>query len=297
MSQRNAKFILREGKINLAVQGKYSRKDTGWRLFLKTIIARAYPRIIGQQREISWVVFEVVMPMLAVIAYVFVYRALNAPEEYIGFVVMGGAMTAFWMNILWSMSSQLYWEKEQGNLALYIMAPNSMMAILLGMALGGMLATAMRAVAVTLLGMWMFDVTFTVSSYAQLFLGFMLAMVALYGMGMMMASAFLMFGREAWHMANLAQEPIFLASGFYFPIKSLPFWVAAGASVIPLTLGMDAMRQLIFPTGFQFGFMTVQTEIYILAMLSVVFLATAKFLLARVEKLAVREGRITESRK
>jgi ABC-2 type transport system permease protein len=279
------------------VSRKYSHKDTGWRLFLKTIIARAYPRIIGQQREISWVVFEVVMPMLAVIAYVFVYRALNAPEEYIGFVVMGGAMTAFWMNILWSMSSQLYWEKEQGNLALYIMAPNSMMAILLGMALGGMLATAMRAVAVTVLGMWMFGVTFTVSSYLQLFTVFMLAMVALYGMGMMMASAFLMFGREAWHMANLAQEPIFLASGFYFPIKSLPFWVAAGASIIPLTLGMDAMRQLIFPTGIQFGFMTVQTEIIILAALSVVFVVTAKFLLAYVEKLAVREGRITESRR
>ncbi|NWF64406.1 MAG: ABC transporter permease [Chloroflexi bacterium] len=297
MEQGNPKFISQKGGINSAVQKKYSRKDTGWRLFLKTILARAYPRIIGQQREISWMVFEVVMPMLMVISYVFVYRALNAPEEYIGFVVMGGAMTAFWMNILWSMSSQLYWEKEQGNLALYIMAPNSMMAILLGMALGGMLATAMRAVAVTLLGIWMFDVTFTVSSYAQLFLVFMLAMVALYGMGMMMASAFLMFGREAWHMANLAQEPVFLASGFYFPIKSLPFWVAAGASIIPLTLGMDAMRQLIFPTGFQFGFMTVQREIYILAVLSVVFLTTAKFLLARVEKLAVREGRITESRR
>jgi ABC-2 type transport system permease protein len=279
------------------VSRKYSHKDTGWRLFLKTIIARAYPRIIGQQREISWLVFEVVMPMLAVIAYVFVYRALNAPEEYVGFVVMGGAMTAFWMNILWSMSSQLYWEKEQGNLALYIMAPNSMMAILLGMALGGMLATATRAIAVTILGMLMFGVTFTVSSYLQLFTVFMLAMVALYGMGMMMASAFLMFGREAWHMANLAQEPIFLASGFYFPIKSLPFWVAAGASIIPLTLGMDAMRQLIFPTGFQFGFMTVQAEIIILAVLSVVFIVTAKFLLSYVEKIAVREGRITESRR
>ena len=280
-----------------AVSKKYSHKNTGWRLFFSTIIARAYPRIIGQQREISWMIFEVVMPMLAVIAYVFVYRALNAPEEYIGFVVMGGAMTAFWMNILWSMSSQLYWEKEQGNLALYIMAPNSMMAILLGMALGGMLATAMRAIAVTLLGIWLFGVTFTVSSYLQLFLVFMLAMVALYGMGMMMASAFLMFGREAWHMANLAQEPIFLASGFYFPIKSLPFWVAAGASIIPLTLGMDAMRQLIFPTGAQFGFLTVGLEIIILAVLSVVFLVTAKILLARVEKLAVREGRITESRR
>ena len=49
----------------------------------------------------------------------------------------GGAMTAFWINVLWSMSAQLYWEKENGNLALYIMAPSSMMAILLGMALGG----------------------------------------------------------------------------------------------------------------------------------------------------------------
>ena len=280
-----------------AVSAKYSRKDTGWRLFLKTIIARAYPRIIGQQREVSWLVFDVVMPMLAVIAYVLVYRALKAPEEYIGFVVMGGAMTAFWMNILWSMSSQLYWEKEQGNLALYIMAPNSMMAVLLGMALGGMLATAMRAIAVILLGSLMFGVTYEVSSFLQLFAVFMLAMVALYGMGMMMASAFLLFGREAWHMANLAQEPIFLASGFYFPIKSLPFWVAAGASIIPLTLGMDAMRQLVFPSGFQYGFLGVQLEILLLVILSLFFVTTSKFLLAYVEKIAVREGRITESRR
>ena len=280
-----------------ALNRPYSRKDTGWRLFLKTIIARAYPRIIGQQREISWVVFDVIMPMLAVISYVLVYRALKAPEEYIGFVVMGGAMTAFWMNVLWSMSSQLYWEKEQGNLALYIMAPNSMMAILLGMALGGMLATAMRAVAVILLGSLMFGVTYEVSSFLQLLAVFMLAMIALYGMGMMMASAFLLFGREAWHMANLAQEPIFLASGFYFPIKSLPFWVAAGASIIPLTLCMDAMRQLVFPSGFSFGFISVSLEIILLAAMSVLFVAAAKVLLAYVEKIAVREGRITESRR
>ena len=280
-----------------AVSRKYSHKNTGWRLFLATIFARAYPRIVGQQREISWLVFDLIMPMLGVTAYVFVYRALNAPEEYVGFVVMGGAMTAFWMNILWSMSSQLYWEKEQGNLALYIMAPNSMMAILLGMALGGMLATALRAIVVTLIGVWLFGVSFTVTNYVQLILVFMLAMVALYGMGMMMASAFLLFGREAWHMANLAQEPIFLASGFYFPIKSLPFWVAAGASIIPLTLGMDAMRQLIFPTGFKFGFLTVHLEITILAVLCVVFIVTAKVLLGHIEKIAIREGRITESRR
>jgi ABC-2 type transport system permease protein len=274
-----------------------SEKVTGWRLFLKTILARAYPRIIGQQREKSWIFFEIFMPMLAVAAYVYVYRAIGAPEEYVGFVVVGGAMTAFWMNVLWSMSSQLYWEKETGNLALYIMAPNSMMAVLLGMALGGLVATTMRAVAIMVLGTFMFQVQFSVSSFAQLFAVFFLTMTALYGMGMMSASLFLLLSREAWHISNLAQEPIYLVSGFYFPIKSFNFWVAAAASFIPLTLGLDAMRQLIFPSGAALGFLDVNLEIAVLVVLCIVFLIGAKFLLDYMERLAIREGRITESRR
>jgi len=272
-------------------------KVTGWRLFIKTIVARAYPRIIGQQREKSWVFFEIFLPMLAVAAYVYVYRAIGAPEEYVGFVVIGGAMTAFWMNVLWSMSSQLYWEKEQGNLALYIMAPNSMMAILLGMAVGGLLATALRAVAIIILGSLMFHVQYSVASFGQLLLVFFLAMTALYGMGMMTASLFLLLSREAWHLSNLAQEPIYLVSGFYFPIKSLNFWVAAASSLIPLTLGLDAMRQLIFPSGASLGFLNVTVEITVLIALCIIFLVGAKFLLDYMERLAIREGRITENRR
>jgi ABC-2 type transport system permease protein len=273
------------------------KKNTGFLLSLRTVVARAYPRVIGAQREKSWMFFDVFLPMLAVSAYVFVYRAIGAPKEYIGFVVVGGAMTAFWLNVLWSMSSQLYWEKEQGNLALYIMAPNSMMAILLGMALGGMLATGLRATAILILGSLLFDVQFQVVNFLQLFVVFMLTMIALYGMGMMSASLFLLLGREAWHLSNLAQEPIYLVSGFYFPISSFSFWVAAGASIIPLTLGLDAMRQLVFPSGPALGFLTVPVEILALVLMSVVFVVAASYMLAHLEKLAIREGRLTESRR
>jgi ABC-2 type transport system permease protein len=267
------------------------------RLFLQTVIARAYPRVIGAQREKSWMFFDIFLPLLAVSAYVFVYRAISAPETYVGFVIMGGAMTAFWMNILWSMSSQLYWEKEQGNLALYIIAPNSMMAILLGMALGGMLSTTLRALAIVLVGSLIFEVQFTVASFSALFGTFILTMVALYGMGMMFSSLFLLLNREAWHLASLAQEPIYLLSGFYFPLKSLGFWIAAGASVIPLALGMDAMRQLVFPEGPALGFLSVPIELGILVILSAVFLIGARYLLAHMERLAIREGRLTDSRR
>ena len=107
---------------------------------------RAYPRVTGMFREKSWLFFEILLPFLATSAFVFVYRSLQAPPEYIGFVVLGGAMTAFWLNVIWMMASQLWWEKSQGNLELYFAAPMNIMTVLFGMALGGMVMSATRAV-------------------------------------------------------------------------------------------------------------------------------------------------------
>src|SRR3954462_14373787 len=85
------------------------QKATGLRLFFIMMLARAYPRITGMRREPSWLFFETILPLMGTMSNVFVYRALNASSDYIGFVVFGGAMVAFWLNVLWSMASQLYW--------------------------------------------------------------------------------------------------------------------------------------------------------------------------------------------
>ncbi len=272
-------------------------KNSGWKLFLQTVLARSYPRVVGQMRDISWMFFDTLLPLLSVCTYVFVYRAIKAPEDYIGFVVVGGAMIAFWMNVLWGMSSQLYWEKEQGNLALYIMSPASLMAMLLGMALGGLFSTSLRALMIIVLGSLFFHVQYAVANFAQLFAVFLLAMIALYGLGMMTSSLYLLLSREAWHISNLAQEPIYLFSGFYFPVKNFSFWVTAVASIIPLTMGLDAMRQLVFKSGPSLGFISVHIEIIVLTILSIVFLYTSRLMLAHMEKLAIREGRLTENRR
>lgn len=273
------------------------KKDLGWRLFFRTVIARAYPRVVGQTRARAWIFFETFLPFLATAGYVYVYRSIQAPEDYIGFAVMGGAMTAFWLNVMWMMASQLYWEKENGNLALYIMAPNSLMAILLGMAVGGLFATTLRAAIIMILGTWLFQVNFVVSSFVQLFAVFSLTMVALYGLGMLFASLFLLFGREAWQIVMMLQEPVYLLSGFYFPVRSFGFVVAAIASLLPLTLGLDAMRQLVFVTGPTLGFISVPIEIGALVVLSVGFIIAAKYWLSRIERLAIQEGTLTDRRR
>lgn len=273
------------------------RPDRGWRLFVRTVFARAYPRIIGQQREKAWIFFETFLPFVATCGYVFVYRAMRAPEDYIGFAVIGGAMTAFWLNIMWNMSAQLYWEKENGNLALYIMAPNSLMAILLGMTLGGVLATSLRAGVILILGTWLFHVPFAVASFTQLLAVFVLTMIALYGLGMLFASLFLLFGRDAWQVATALQEPVYFISGFYFPVRSFGFAIAWMASILPLTLGLDAMRQLMFASGPSLGFVSIPIEIGGLIFLSIVFVTAARYWLNRMEKLAIQEGTLTDRRR
>lgn len=272
------------------------RKDTGVRLFVRTVAGRAYPRIIGQLRDKRSVLLDVGLPLIAVSAYVFVYRALRAPEEFVGFVLIGGAMTAFWLNVLWAMANQFFWEKESGNLALYILSPASMAGILLGMALGGMLATTVRAVVILAAGSWLFGVRFEVSDPLMVAVIFLLALVALYGMGMMFSSLFLLVGREGWHLIGLAQEPVYLAAGMYFPVRSLPLWVGLAASAIPLTLALDAIRQLVFVSGGMPGLLDVRTEALALAGLAVVYLVLAYWLLACMERLAVADGKLTESR-
>jgi len=262
-------------------------------LFLRTVFGRAYPRMVGLQRERSWLVFDVLLPLLQVSAFVFIYRAVEAPPEFTGFVVLGGAMTAYWMNVLWNMASQLYWEKETGNLELFMVAPTSRMAILLGMALGGMVATTVRAAAVLTLGILLFGVEIALTDAPALVGVFFLTLIALYGMGMLLSSLYLLFGREAWHMSNLLQEPVYLLSGLYFPVRSLGAWAAAGASLIPMTLGLDAMRQLLFPAMADFAFLPVRYELGILGALSVVFVAGARRALSYMEDVARRQGRLT----
>jgi ABC-2 type transport system permease protein len=85
-------------------------------------------------------------------------------------------------------------------------------------------------------------------------------------------------------------------SGTFFPIRSFNFWVAAGASIIPLTLALDAIRQLSFASGADMGFLDVRVEVAILAGLCVMFLISARMLLQRLERLAIAEGRLTEAR-
>src|SRR2546421_3473711 len=307
------------------------RTDFRYRLGLnlRAVVGRSYPRIIGANREPSWIFFEAFLPLLGIAAYVFIYQSFGTRtiaaivadgsltqaqrdaaiagarlwvNALVATVVLGGTMVAFWLNVLWSMASQLYWEKEIGNLQLYMMAPMNRMALLGGMAVGGMVMTSMRAVSTLIAGIFVFGVLFQVADPLLLLAVFFATLIALYGLGMMFASLYLLWGREAWNLSALMEEPIFFSSGFYFPLGGLfriPGWgpiIAIIGSFVPATFGLDALRQLTLGStafGGQLWIFDVKTELYILVFMAVLFLILARYSLRYLETLAKREGKLT----
>jgi ABC-2 type transport system permease protein len=257
---------------------------------LRAAWGRAYVRIFAATREPSWVLFETVLPVLGMFAYVFVYRALGAPREFEAFVVLGGVMMAYWLAVLWSMGTQWYWEKQEGMFELYLVAPCSRMAILSGMAVGGIVMTSTRALLALALGLWVFRVPFQPADPWSAIGVFLLTLGSLYALGMCLASLFLLYGREAWHLANALQEPIYLANGLYFPVRALGPWAWAAISTLPLAIGLDAMRQLVLGAQLARGLLPVRSEIALLAVGLVVYLAAATFMLRWLEGEGKKKG-------
>lgn len=260
---------------------------------LRAAYARARVRIISSTKEPQWIAAEVIVPILTVSAYVFMYKVLGATNELSGYIIVGGTMIAFWANTLWNMSAQFYWEKETGLLEMYFLAPISRMSILLGMALGGAFNTTLRALVILLSGSFIFQVPLALNNPAAIVTIFILTLTAIYALGMLFASLFMLYGREAWQTASLLQEPIYFFSGFYFPVLGniyFPLILQALSSLIPMTLGLDGIRRVLIGGA---GFEGVALHILGLIASVAILFPTSRKALSYMEKLGKQEGRLT----
>lgn len=203
-------------------------------------------------------------------------------------------MVSFWANVLWSMAAQFNWDKQVGLFEVYISSPAPITAVLIGMSLGSILGTAPSAAMVALLGWVLFNPPIH-PFWPAVVLVFSLTLASLYAMGMALSSLYLAYGREADSVNEALQEPVSLVSGMYFPsiggISPFPFFVQAAASVIPLTIGMDALRQSL---GFsiQVPLIPLPIEALILAVMAAVLLLASKRALIFLENKGRRTGSI-----
>ena len=258
-------------------------------LWFRTMYSRAWVRVRSTYGEPLWVAVNLAVPLLSSLAMALLYGSTGL-SRYTGFAILGGIMLAFWGNVLWSMASQFNWDKEVGIFEIYLVSPAPITAILVGMSLGGVLATLPSAALVAFIG-WVFFSTTISPAWDAVLLTFVLTLASLYAMGMLMSSLYLAYGREAESMNSAIGEPISFLSGLYFPSigvgSPFPFALQLAASVIPLTIGMDALRKSVFYAG---GIRSVWFDLVILAVMAVILLFLGDRALTALENRGRREG-------
>ena len=253
--------------------------------------ARALVRLWSIYGEKLWIVVNMGFPVLSSLAMALLYLSIGA-SGYIGFAVLGGVMVSFWGNVLWSMASQFNWDKQEGLFEIYLTSPASITAILIGMSVGGIVGTVPTSVIVSLMGWALFHPAVN-ADWGGVALTFGLTLASLYSMGMALSSLYLAYGREAESLNEVLQEPVSMLSGLYFPSigagSRFPLAIQAVASLIPLTIGMDALRKTLFSGS---GVGEVWLDLLVLAAMAVVLLFLASFTLKYLEKIGRRDGTI-----
>jgi len=260
-------------------------------LWFRTAYARAWVRTRSIYGEPLWLAVNIGFPFFTSMALALLYTSAGLPGAR-GFAILGGVMVSFWGNVLWSMASQFNWDKQVGLFELYISSPAPVSAILVGMSWGGILGTAPSAAMVALLGWALFHpVVSAVWPLVALIFGLTLA--SLYAMGMALSSLYLVYGREADSVNEALHEPVSYLSGVYFDpskVATGPAVLQAVALLIPLGIGMDALRKTLFPTVLaQDVFQTILPHIIALSAIGAVLLVLA----SRAIKILEEKGRKT----
>ncbi len=237
--------------------------------WLRTAYARLWVRAKSIYGEPLWVAVNIGFPFFTSFSLTMVYRA-------------------------YAMASQFNWDKQVGLFEIYITSPAPISAILVGMSLGGILGTAPSAAMVAILGWVIFHPPIN-AVWPAVITVFALTLASLYAMGMALSSLYLAYGREADSVNEALHEPVSLISGVYFPstggFSPFPLAVQAGASLIPLTLGMDALRRTLF-FGQGFGELYLDLELLALAVMGVVLLFASSKALKFLENKGRRTGTI-----
>ncbi|HZY94679.1 MAG TPA: ABC transporter permease [Candidatus Bathyarchaeia archaeon] len=264
-------------------------------LWLRTAYARAWVRTKSIYGEPLWLAVNIGFPFFTSMALALLYTSAGLPGGT-GFAILGGVMVSFWGNVLWSMASQFNWDKQVGLFELYITSPAPVSAILVGMSLGGILGTAPSAAMVAILG-WIIFAPPANPLWPAVALIFSLTLTSLYAMGMALSSLYLVYGREADSVNEALHEPVSFLSGVYFDPARFPAGATALQAVallIPLGVGMDALRKTLFPSSQLMPQQVVQTIIPNIVLLSLMG-AILLFGASKALKILEQKGRKTGS--
>src|SRR5881628_4134964 len=170
----------------------------------------------------------------------------NGNQNYLEYFYPGALIMIVLFTSIFTMMSVIE-DRKEGFLLSVLVAPVPRSAIVLGKVLGGTTLSAVQGL-VFLAFAPLLGVHLGFGDFLLIVLTVFLVSFALTALGF--AIAWPMDSTQAFHaIINLFLIPLWLLSGALFPIAGASMWIRLLIRINPLTYGVEALRDLLYPTN------------------------------------------------
>ncbi|MFN8597873.1 MAG: ABC transporter permease [Anaerolineae bacterium] len=184
-----------------------------------------------QQVMDAFIIFTLLVQPL-IIAVLALWMLRDKGSEYIMFVVIGSGMTGLWSGLLFICGNSITAERWSGTLETLVGVPTPLSVIIVGKNLANVTQSLVSMVVSYVLAAVLFGYTLTISQPLLFVISLLFTVIAFISFGLVIAPIFVM-NPSVQQWQNGLEFPVYVLSGFLFPIALLPGWTTPFSYVLP----------------------------------------------------------------
>lgn len=206
--------------------------------------------------------------------------------DYFSFVLIGIALTDYFTISTNTFANEIRTSQIVGTLESLLVTPTSIVTILLSSYVYKLFSTSFRIFFYIFVGYFVFDMLLQPVNLSALSAAFLLTLLPFFGLGLVSASFIIVF-KQGNPIGGLMAMSSGLLGGVMYPVSVLPAWLKPFSVILPITHGLEAIRQILLNGA---GIFEIRKQLLILAILSILSLATGLVSIYYGLRIAKKEG-------
>lgn len=240
------------------------------------VVMSAFEMTIRQNASDMFIIFGILIQPL-IIALMAFWMLRERGAEYIIFVVVGSGMTGLWTVTLFVSGNSITFERSTGTLEFLVGVPTPLQVIVFGKNLANITQSMLSMVASYFLGALMFGLVPHIADPLYFIPTLVFSMLSYVCFGLLLSPLFIL-NPDVQRWQNALEFPIYILSGFLFPIALLPGWTTPFSYILAPYWAARALHNT------SAGSASPGDTLFcwaMMAVLSLVYLVIAQFLFRR----------------
>lgn len=200
--------------------------------------------------------------------------------NYVNYIILGSGLTSLWSSICFSSAGDIERERYMGTLENLFSSPSKFTTIILGKVLANTFLGLTGMVLSLIFTKVFFNGSLHIEHRFLFLVSFILMIFSFICIALVIAPIFTL-SKNARALMNCLEYPIFILCGFVFPISLLPRFIRPLSYILSPTWAVKILRESSLGIS---DFPTFYREIFILCLISIVYLIISKVLFSKIDK-------------